>query len=268
MPPEALDHLGGTGKGRQAVGRKWLEILTTRLGGLRPYENVLDAGCGVGRMAVHLTGYLNEKGSYEGFDIAPEGIAWCRENITSRYSNFHFQVADIYNKRYNPKGKQKAHTYRFPYNDESFDLVFLASVFTHLLPGEMEHYISEISRVLKNGGRCIISYFLLNEISIEQIKAGNVAPRRRFVHNFGKYRVQSRQMPEAAVAHDECAVRKLYQKYGLNIVEPVRYGSWAGREGSLNQGQDIILATKSENTVYSGLRELGAKLRAKLKLKQ
>ena len=90
-------------------------MLTASPEGLKPDERVLDAGCGIGRIAVPLTEYLDESGGYEGFDIAPEGIAWCRENITPRYPNFRFQVADIYNKSYNPEGSQKADEYEFPY---------------------------------------------------------------------------------------------------------------------------------------------------------
>lgn len=246
VPPEELNHLGGAGEGYQAMGQRWFEILTTELGGLQPDERVLDVGCGVGRMAGPLSGYLSERGSYEGFDISPDGIAWCQENITSRYPHFRFRVADIYNARYNPEGKHKAYEYRFPYEDESFDFVFLASVFTHLLPREMENYFSEISRVLEKGGRCIISYFLLNEASIKRIEEGEVLPGLpRFNHDCGKYRLQSKQVPETAVAHDELAVRELYEKYGLNIVEPIRYGSWAGGENSL-VGQDIVLAIRAD----------------------
>ncbi|MGH8501196.1 MAG: hypothetical protein ACREVE_01750 [Gammaproteobacteria bacterium] len=48
--PESFRKLGGAGKSRDAVGRQWFRILTTELGGLRPHERVLDAGCGLGRM--------------------------------------------------------------------------------------------------------------------------------------------------------------------------------------------------------------------------
>ena len=174
----------------------------------------------------------------------PESIAWCRENITPRYPNFHFQVADIYNKSYNPGGSQRASEYRFPYEDESFDFVFLASVFTHLLPADMENYIAQTSRVLKSGGRCVISYFLLNKESRESIEAGEITKGPRFPHDYGEYRVQNKNIPEVAIAHDENVVRNLYEKYGLKISDPIRYGAWPGRDGSVFR-QDIIWATKN-----------------------
>jgi ubiquinone/menaquinone biosynthesis C-methylase UbiE len=248
IPPEELGHCAG--KGYHAVGQNWLRILTRELGGLLPNERVLDAGCGVGRIAVPLTTYLNEKGSYEGFDVTHEGIAWCQQNITSMHPNFRFQVADIYSPRYSGKGVQKTEEYKFPYEDESFDVVVLASVFTHFLPREVEHYLSEISRVLNKRGRCVISYFLLNKVSAGRIKAGKLHPDRlSFAHDCGTYRLQNKHKPETAVAHDELVVRSWYEKCGLNVVSPIHYGAWAGNESTLTgrHNQDIILAIKDEH---------------------
>lgn len=116
---------------------------------------MLDVGCGSGRMALPLTGYLNSEGRYAGFDISQKAIAWCQEHITSAHPNFQFEVSDIYNSLYNPKGKYQSLDFRFPYPDASFDVVFLTSVFTHMFPPDVEHYLDEISRVLKPGGRCL-----------------------------------------------------------------------------------------------------------------
>jgi len=41
-----------------------------------------------------------------------------------------------------------------------------------LLPESMRHYLSEVSRVLKRGGRCFITFFLINEESLGMIEAG------------------------------------------------------------------------------------------------
>lgn len=78
---------------------------------------MLDVGCGSGRMALPLTGYLNSEGRYAGFDISQKAIAWCQEHITSAHPNFQFEVSDIYNSLYNPKGKYQSLDFRFPYPD-------------------------------------------------------------------------------------------------------------------------------------------------------
>ena len=108
---------------------------------------------------------MSKNGEYEGFDIISIGIEWCNENITPKYPNFHFQKADVFNKYYNLDGKFKASEYEFAFKDNYFDLVFLGIVFTHMLPNDMENYLSEISRVLKNDGRCLITFLLINEDS-------------------------------------------------------------------------------------------------------
>ena len=62
----------------------------------------------------------------------------------------------------NPQGKQSAAKYRFPLEDQSFDTVYAASLLTHLLPGEVQHYFAECRRVLKSGGTCLFSTFVLD----------------------------------------------------------------------------------------------------------
>jgi len=208
---------------------------------LKPNEKILDVGCGIGRKTVTLTKYLDKNGRYEGFDIARAGIDWCTKKISTKYPNFHFQLADVFNKHYNPKGKYKASEYRFPFENEFFDFVVLGSVFTHMLPEDMENYFSEIARVLKRGGRCLITFFLLNRKSLELIMAKKST--MDFKYEMEKYRTINVNMPEVAVCYDQLYVLDLYKKYRLKINEPIHYGSWCGRRDFLSY-QDIIIATK------------------------
>ena len=237
-PPKGMTFVGyGNFK---KIGGEFLRYFI-ELGGLKPNEKVLDVGCGIGRMAVPLTKYLKDGGVYEGFDIVADGIDWCRKKITPKYPVFHFQLADIYNKRYNPKGKYKASDYKFPYENESFDFVFLTSVFTHMLPKDMENYFSEIVRVLKRNGRCLITFFLLNTESLKLIDAR--LSTLDFKYYIKGYRTINKNRPESAVAYDEKFIKDIYEKYELNIVEPIHYGSWCGR-GNFLSYQDIIMASK------------------------
>lgn len=238
-PPRGKTFIFGGGDFKR-IGEEFLQHFI-ELGKLKPNEKVLDVGCGIGRMAVPLTKYFQDEGNYEGFDIVADGINWCRKKITPRYPNFHFQLADIYNKIYNPKGKYKASEYKFPYDKESFDFVFLTSVFTHMLPHDMENYFCEIVRVLKKGGRCLITFFLLNKESLQLINARKGT--LDFKYEFGEFRTIDTNTPEAAICYDEAFVFGLYEKHGLKIKQPVRYGSWCGRSNFLSY-QDIIVASK------------------------
>ncbi len=70
---------------------------------------------------------------------------------------FLFEHFDGYSKAYNPQGTLKASEYILPVDDCSIDMVVCASLFTHLLEPDCIHYLMEIRRVLKPGGKSIIS---------------------------------------------------------------------------------------------------------------
>lgn len=242
IPPLELMHDGPVGYAEfKANGQEFLNYYV-QLCGLKRNERVLDIGSGIGRKTFLLTDYLSEEGSYEGLDIVKPGVDWCTERITRKYPRFKFQLIDIYNKHYNPQGRYKACEYKLPFADESFDLVILGSVFTHMLPKDTEHYLSEIARVMRKGGRSLISFFLLNDTSIELMNAGR-SPINLFV-SIGPCRVADANDPEAAIGYEEDWVVALYQAHSLEISQPIQYGNWCGRENFLSY-QDLILASKT-----------------------
>jgi ubiquinone/menaquinone biosynthesis C-methylase UbiE len=240
LPPEELQKWVGRSGTYKATGVEFLGYLV-ELCGLQPGDAVLDVGCGSGRIAVPLTGYLNRKGRYAGFDVSRTAIAWCTENISGSHPNFDFRVVDIQNGAYNPKGKYKSSDFRFPYPDGSFDVVLLASVFTHMLPPDLKNYLHEIVRVLKPGGRSLITFFLLNEESSALIKEGKGV--FNFEHEMQGYRIVNIEKPEVAIAYPEAFVRDQYGKCGLELREPLRYGKWSGRTAGMS-GQDVVIAVK------------------------
>jgi ubiquinone/menaquinone biosynthesis C-methylase UbiE len=237
IPPEDQIYVGG---GDYLVVGEHFFRLFVKLGGLKPADKVLDVGCGSGRMAIPLTRYLR-RGSYEGFDIVPAGINWCNKHFTTRYPNFHFRHADVYNKQYNLTGTCQASAFTFPFKEDYFDFVFLTSVFTHMFPKDMEHYFAEISRVMKPGGRCLITYFLLNSESLSLLERGLAIPA--FEHQMDGFRTSDVNIPEAAIAFDESYITKLYKQFGLDIIQPIHFGNWCKRQRYLSY-QDVIVAQK------------------------
>lgn len=237
LPPNWLHFVGGYPEFKK-IGEDFFQYFVN-LAGLEPYERVLDVGCGTGRMALPLTKYL-KGGSYEGIDIVAPSIEWCQKTYALLYPNFHFHFADIHNNAYNSTGKEKASDYRFPFESSSIDFVFLTSVFTHLLPRGTENYLSEVRRVLKPNGRCLVTYFLLNPESRKLID--EKASQLSFKYELPGCQIEDQDLPEAAVGYDERDIRDLFDKYGLSISEPISYGIWCGRKDGLDW-QDIIIGT-------------------------
>lgn len=242
-PPKAAIVTGSV-EGFRASGERLVEMLQEHAG-LRPDCRVVDVGSGFGRLAVPLTRFLSPAGSYDGLDIGAAGIEWCNEKIAPRHPNFRFTLADVHNSEYNPSGRYPASEYRFPYEDESVDLVVLVSVFTHMLAPEMEHYLSEIQRILVKDGRCFATHFLVNEESSALMESGRSSLRLR--HRAGPAWLVSPGAPELSVGYDEGYARELYSRLFSDTA--LRYGGWCGRpplwapESGLGD-QDVIVATK------------------------
>jgi SAM-dependent methyltransferase len=209
---------------------------------LRKDERVLEVGSGNGQKARALVTYLDATGSYEGIDIIPAGVEWCQEHYRC-FKNFQFKLADIYNDMYNPQGTARDFQYSFPFPDNEFDLVFLASVFTHMLNAGISKYISEIARVLKPGGRCLSSYFLLNPDSLYWMESGRAVIN--LPHVVGGNRVRNEEMPSDAVGVDEAWVREHFLKAQLRVTE-VTYGHWCGGRDLIGALQDVIIAIKMQ----------------------
>jgi SAM-dependent methyltransferase len=200
------------------------ELLTR---GLRPEHRVLDIGSGPGNLAIGLVGYLTA--SYDGIEIHRDAVAWCQRAITPRYPSFRFHVANLASRAYNPDGHVSASSYRFPFPDQSFDFIFLGSVFTHMLPDAVRNYVHEIARLLAPEGTCVASYFLLNDESRRGVERGTSFMSFDIRHPSGLCRLHDKVVPEAAVALEETFVRSLHHEAGLRIRDIRRGGWWSGR---------------------------------------
>src|SRR5437588_3417230 len=84
IPPKDLLDRANVGSGDYVyVGQLQLRNFV-EYGGLQPHHRVLEVGCGIGRMATALLDCLDDRGSYEGFDVVPESVHWCQANVTPR----------------------------------------------------------------------------------------------------------------------------------------------------------------------------------------
>jgi SAM-dependent methyltransferase len=121
----------------EAVGILLRETLI--LHGLQKHHYVIDVGCGSGRLAKPLSEYLT--GKYLGFDVVPQLVDYARELV--RRPDWRFQMAQ---------------GLTIPEADEQADMVCFFSVLTHLLHEESFVYLREAKRVLKPGGKIVLSF--------------------------------------------------------------------------------------------------------------
>lgn len=238
IPPQWLP-LVGTG-GFDDIGAQYRDFFIN-YGQLKPTDHVLDIGCGMGRMALPLTDFLDPRlGSYEGFDIDPGAIRWCRKHISPKANNFRFQLVSVFNRNYHLDSQVSAERFSFPYPGAQFDFVIATSLFTHLLPVEARNYIAETARVLKPGGRGLLTFFLLNTEAEAALDTGH--GHLNFTHKFENYRLVNPELPETAVAQSETDVLIWLNENGLSA-QQICYGNWCGREKFVN-GQDFIIISK------------------------
>ena len=216
----------------------------TLLANVKRTSSVLELGCGHGRTARGLLDYLRSPGRYVGLDVDARRIQDAQERIQRRVPNFEFILADVYNRQYNPRGRHSAAQYRFPFEDESFDTVYAASLLTHLLPAEIQQYFAECRRVLKSGGTCLFSAFVLDHY---RGPGSTLTPMCEFDHPLvGHHGVAARdpKHPDLAIAYTLSTLRQLAKDASLELVLEIP-GLWSdATEWAVNE-HDLILLQRS-----------------------
>jgi SAM-dependent methyltransferase len=233
IPPRRTSFVGNSDF--RDTGDQFLDLFV-RHAGLSGGDRVLDVGCGIGRMARPLTRVLSPPtGSYDGFDVVADGIAWCQEHYRDTGAPFRFAHVDLHNAEYNPGGREQADQFTFPYRDDSFDLALATSVFTHLLSADARHYVAEIARTLAPAGRLFSTWFVLGDDTDPQSAD---EPMINFHHSVGDAVVADPAAPAAAVAYPKRWLETTFASAGMTL-RPVIRGTWTGRAGPT--AQDIVI---------------------------
>lgn len=211
-----------------------------RFTGIHPGSRVLDYGCGHGRIAIPLSAFLNAPhGRYRGVDTDGACIGRNQE-VFADYANFSFEHVNLFSTMYNKDGS-KFETLAGKDFGGPFDLAFLFSVFTHILPEDCDLLLETLCAQLTPDGELFSSWFLLNEDTERAIKAGETS--RKFSVEYGAARIDHPKVPEGAVAYYEADVLDRFARAGLVDVRII-YGDWRGKQGN-KVWQDIIVAKVS-----------------------
>jgi SAM-dependent methyltransferase len=241
LVPPVEDLFDGTSSAQQFIdfGEGFVHQILVPRARLTSSDVFLDLGCGNGSVARALTKVLSVPGRYEGLDVSADSIAWLQERYRP-YAGFRFTHANVYNKMYYSAGSVTASEYQLPYADRTFSMALLKSVFTHMLPGDVRHYLKELGRVIAPGGRAVITFFLLNDESRAFVSSENdVVKMRTDWHDDPLCRVANPDLPEEATAHDEARIRAYVAEAGFAVAE-VAFGNWCGRPSLLGL-QDLMI---------------------------
>ncbi|MFH1897463.1 MAG: class I SAM-dependent methyltransferase [Candidatus Desantisbacteria bacterium] len=141
--------------------KHWEYPWTIFWGLIEPNMRILDCGCGRGFLQIYLAlkgcevvsvdiSTMKTKAICKLWNLASKLKLPIKEdrvsairNLAKRYkTTVDFHVANISN---------------LPFEKESFDLVYSISVLEHMSPGEDEEAMREMSRVLKIGGRLLVT---------------------------------------------------------------------------------------------------------------
>jgi ubiquinone/menaquinone biosynthesis C-methylase UbiE len=221
-------------------GRLQMEHWVTH-GYVTPASHVLDVGCGLGRVAQSLPGFLTS-GTYTGIDVTKSSTDWCSKSYRA-FPNFRFIHANLSNSHYNTHGSdaKSAARYSFPVDAGTMDFIWSTSLFTHMRIEEVDNYLGEMTRVAKQGTLIWNTYFILDDVSEPLARAGIPGGALRFPIDGGLYMTEGN--PDHVIAFYLDRLRELHEKHGLEVVH-VGFGGWCGRPGTEGPGQDVIVARK------------------------
>lgn len=243
IPPEELRvWVGPFGDAElyRASGESDLQSII-ELCGLKPHAQVLEVGCGCGRIATALGSYLADSGSYAGFDVAPPLLNWCREELQPRLRRFRFHLADeVHAPGHNPSGNKSAAEFEFPYPSGGFDLVILSSVLTHILPEAIGNYLRETARVLRPAASAFITAFLFDAAAANAVNTQTTI--FDFRHRIGSCLTFDPVHPEEGIACEEGWFLEEVSRAGLRL-RTLRRGDWRKVRSYLIT-QDHVVATK------------------------
>lgn len=199
-----------------------IELSVMKWAGIQPTSRLMDFGCGTGRLAVHAIPFL-EPDRFLGVDISPTMIERAKQRCAER---------GLLERA--PRWKVETSPAFINLFGESFDFCSAFSVFTHMDAEDSLLYLQALRRVIRAGGRLVVSNLILDESK----EAQNVLVMSSTI----PYR--ERRQRVLSVTTSRLHFETLAELSGWRVVEWVRHDSeqFAYGNGQLGAlGQAICL---------------------------
>lgn len=205
--------------------------------------HIIDVGCGTGLVGLAALPALGPGGRCLGLDVMVENIDFCRRQHPDE--RLEFELLEVANAAYAPS--HAASIVRWPAEDASTDLVTALSVWTHLDAEVARQSMAEVARVLRPGGKALISFFIEGSANsdLPQKSAFHRTPPSQWIFDQpvsdGWTTPAWTDVAEQAVAIDHGSLVDLVDEAGLTI-ERIHPGYWREKPGLYFQ--DIVVLTK------------------------
>jgi len=168
--------------------------------------NILDWGCGPGRIIRHLPGLTNFECNYYATDYNEKSIQWCKDNLKNIEFNHNNIEAEL------------------PYNNDFFDIIYGLSIITHLSENMHKDWFNELYRTLKPGGIMLLTSQGDNFISkltpneLEQYEQGKLVVRGKVKEGHRTY----------SAFHPKAFMQKLFKDTEIleHIENKTAKGKW------------------------------------------
>ena len=200
----------------------------TAIASLKEGETVLDLGSGGGFDCFLAANAVGKKGRVIGVDMTPEMLALARENAEKGgYENVEFRLGEIEH---------------LPVADSSIDVV-ISNCVINLSP-EKERVFAEAFRVLKPGGRVMVSDIVLMKELPEEVKESVEA----YISC-----IAGASLKEDYIGYIQNAGFREIKIMGETSV-PVEYQSCACVEGELDHPTSVMLADSAASMKISAVK--------------
>jgi SAM-dependent methyltransferase len=207
----------------EAIGKLELALLEQYGLGDRPAQ-VVDVGCGSGRLAVQLVAKPNVR--YLGTEIMPDLLAFAQK-LCERPDWQFIQTNGC----------------SIPVADEQADYVCFFSVFTHIFHQETYRYLQEAKRVLKPGGLILFTFLEFRIPCHWTIFASTLDALSKNVH---LDQFMSRDAIEAWAGHLDLEIVQVEDgdKPHIPLSTPIAYEDGRVMEVKGNFGQSVAVLRK------------------------
>ena len=213
-------------------------------------NKILDIGSGTGLLAMASEPFISGNGYYKGLDVIKSKIDFSNNHYNNPKLKFsHFNVNNATYSKF-----QNETLLKWDIKDNSYDLVTALSVWTHFNENDALFYLKEVERVLKKGGKAIITFFYLddyydNSLKIRENKTGRFhsTNQLRWIFNKKAYESQSwfstdwAKVPEDAIGINKKGMDELILNSNLKLIKYYP-GNWKEKVGLYFQ--DVLIFQK------------------------